>query len=211
MSLLLPVIVHSQTHLPTSFSIFADPPMDSTESKDRKERLQSIVKAAEEQEEASSSSSSSSSSDNSSDDSSSSSSTSSDDDSDSSSTSSSSDSSSDESDMNDATDGKRKSKTQRMIFRNYRPFHQNLHEYVLPPQPVLEDANWVDEEIRTVVEKAHATSTADAIAVNIAPKKANWDLKRDIAPKLEILQARTQKAIVDIVRNKITQERSMGS
>ena len=36
--------------------------------------------------------------------------------------------------------------------------------------------------------------------LSVAPKKANWDLKRDVAKQLEKLERRTQKAVVEIVR-----------
>ena len=34
---------------------------------------------------------------------------------------------------------------------------------------------------------------------NLAPRKIDWDLKRDMAKKLEKLERRTQKAIVEIL------------
>jgi hypothetical protein len=39
---------------------------------------------------------------------------------------------------------------------------------------------------------------AQEVLLNVAPKKANWDLRRDIAPKLARLERRTQvsKALV---------------
>jgi coiled-coil domain-containing protein 12 len=33
----------------------------------------------------------------------------------------------------------------------------------------------------------------------MAPKKANWDLKRDIEPRLAKLERRTQRALVEIM------------
>lgn len=36
--------------------------------------------------------------------------------------------------------------------------------------------------------------------LNIAPKKPNWDLKRDVQKKLDILNLRTQRAIADLLR-----------
>jgi coiled-coil domain-containing protein 12 len=33
----------------------------------------------------------------------------------------------------------------------------------------------------------------------MAPKKANWDLKREIEPRLAKLERRTQRALVEIV------------
>ena len=41
--------------------------------------------------------------------------------------------------------------------------------------------------------------------LNIAPKKANWDLKRDVEKKLEKLNRRTQRAIVDIIRERMAE------
>lgn len=41
---------------------------------------------------------------------------------------------------------------------------------------------------------------------SIAPKKVNWDLKRDIAKKLNKLERRTQKAIVDLLRERLEKE-----
>ncbi len=38
------------------------------------------------------------------------------------------------------------------------------------------------------------------ILANIAPKKANWDLKREVAPKLDKLERRTQRALVEIMQ-----------
>ena len=35
---------------------------------------------------------------------------------------------------------------------------------------------------------------------NLAPRKIDWDLKRDIAKKLEKLERRTQRAIAELVR-----------
>ena len=37
-------------------------------------------------------------------------------------------------------------------------------------------------------------------SINVAPKKANWDLRRDVAKKLEKLERRTQRALVAIMQ-----------
>ena len=41
---------------------------------------------------------------------------------------------------------------------------------------------------------------------NLAPKKPDWDLKRAIAPKLEKLEKRTQKAIAELIRERLKKE-----
>lgn len=38
---------------------------------------------------------------------------------------------------------------------------------------------------------------------NLAPRKPDWDLKRDVAKKLEILDRRTQRAIAEIIRERL--------
>lgn len=42
--------------------------------------------------------------------------------------------------------------------------------------------------------------------LNIAPRKPNWDLKRDVAKKMEKLDRMTQKAIVELLREKIANQ-----
>eukprot|EP00752_Nemacystus_decipiens_P003382 g3129.t1 len=53
--------------------------------------------------------------------------------------------------------------------------------------------------------------TQDEEELNIAPKKANWDLKRDVEKKLEKLNRRTQRAIVEIIRERMAEEAANAS
>jgi coiled-coil domain-containing protein 12 len=51
------------------------------------------------------------------------------------------------------------------------------------------------------------TTTAATVAVtSMAPKKINWDLKRDISDKLAKLERRTQKAIVGMLKERLELE-----
>ena len=43
----------------------------------------------------------------------------------------------------------------------------------------------------------------EEVRLDIAPKKPNWDLKRDITKKLEKLERRTQQAIVEMIREQV--------
>ena len=50
--------------------------------------------------------------------------------------------------------------------------------------------------------------------VNLAPRKPDWDLKRDIAKKLEKLERRTARAIGEIIRDRLkanTEEEDLAS
>ena len=42
--------------------------------------------------------------------------------------------------------------------------------------------------------------TAFQDLTNLAPRKPDWDLKRDCAKKLEKLEKRTQRAIAELIR-----------
>jgi coiled-coil domain-containing protein 12 len=42
-------------------------------------------------------------------------------------------------------------------------------------------------------------SPAQDVIINVAPKKANWDLRRDIAEKLVKLERRTQSAMIKLM------------
>lgn len=44
---------------------------------------------------------------------------------------------------------------------------------------------------------------------NLAPRKPDWDLKRDAAKKLERLERRTQKAIAELIRERLKNEENM--
>lgn len=38
---------------------------------------------------------------------------------------------------------------------------------------------------------------------NLAPRKPDWDLKRDVSKKLEILEKKTQRAIAELIRERL--------
>eukprot|EP00877_Chromochloris_zofingiensis_P001200 jgi/Chrzof1/11080/Cz05g22210.t1 len=83
-------------------------------------------------------------------------------------------------------------------FRNYVVRDEHIqHEQVAPAQPPkLEDA---------VIESKPEEANQEELLANVAPKKANWDLKRDVAAKLEKLERRTQRALVGIMQEEEAQ------
>ena len=50
------------------------------------------------------------------------------------------------------------------------------------------------------------TQTTAEVQLDVAPKKANWDLKQHITKRLEKLERRTQQAIVELIKEKVSQE-----
>eukprot|EP00038_Savillea_parva_P001109 m.101466 g.101466 ORF g.101466 m.101466 type:complete len:101 (+) comp10392_c0_seq2:388-690(+) len=57
-------------------------------------------------------------------------------------------------------------------------------------------------------ESAKKGKDEDVDLLNLAPQKIDWDLKRDIAPKLEKLERRTQRAIAEIINERLASEKS---
>ncbi|XP_011035412.1 PREDICTED: coiled-coil domain-containing protein 12 [Populus euphratica] len=79
-----------------------------------------------------------------------------------------------------------------MKFRNYVPQDKELQEGKLAPPvlPKFEDP---------VAAAPPPSQKEEDPFLNIAPKKPNWDLRRDVQNKLDKLERRTQKAIYKLM------------
>ncbi|XP_015127615.1 coiled-coil domain-containing protein 12 [Diachasma alloeum] len=87
-------------------------------------------------------------------------------------------------------------------FRSYKPQDENLKEHIVetPISVELEKEN--PEEITTskaVIEELDIGS--------LAPRKPDWDLKRDVSKKLDKLERRTQKAIAELIIERIKKDK----
>mmetsp|Transcript_5784 Transcript_5784/g.8187 ORF Transcript_5784/g.8187 Transcript_5784/m.8187 type:complete len:126 (-) Transcript_5784:237-614(-) len=90
-----------------------------------------------------------------------------------------------------------------MTFRNYQPKSSEIKHFAMKKitSSAIEDE--IDKEIAEALEKA---DDQDAVLA-IAPRKPNWDLKRDVERKMQVLQARTDRAVVQLIRQRIKQDR----
>jgi coiled-coil domain-containing protein 12 len=43
----------------------------------------------------------------------------------------------------------------------------------------------------------------DSVQLSLAPKNPNWDLKRELQKQLQVLEQQTQKAIIELMRDKM--------
>mmetsp|Transcript_32086 Transcript_32086/g.82170 ORF Transcript_32086/g.82170 Transcript_32086/m.82170 type:complete len:132 (+) Transcript_32086:207-602(+) len=83
-------------------------------------------------------------------------------------------------------------------FRNYAPRDQTgiAHEKVEAAKaPTAEELPVAFQAAEDEGEEAPPEDTM----VGVAPKKANWDLRRDVEPKLAKLERRTQRAMVELM------------
>eukprot|EP00038_Savillea_parva_P001110 m.101470 g.101470 ORF g.101470 m.101470 type:complete len:126 (+) comp10392_c0_seq3:161-538(+) len=96
-------------------------------------------------------------------------------------------------------------------FRNYVPSGDELADAVMAPAPEMPS---IDKEVQAAHAKLQEEESAkkgkdeDVDLLNLAPQKIDWDLKRDIAPKLEKLERRTQRAIAEIINERLASEKS---
>merc|ERR1719367_663809 len=91
----------------------------------------------------------------------------------------------------------------RPMFRSYKPVTDTLQESVLPEAAPGE----VTDHVREELDNEHRGVEIEQLDfTNLAPRKPDWDLKRDIAPRLEKLERRTQRAIAELIRERLKEE-----
>ena len=91
----------------------------------------------------------------------------------------------------------------RPSFRSYKPADEDLQDLAIP-EPQIEE---ITDKVKDELENENKGVVMESLDfTNLAPKKPDWDLKRDIAPKLEKLEKRTQKAIAELIRERLKEE-----
>ncbi|GAV09230.1 hypothetical protein RvY_18804 [Ramazzottius varieornatus] len=92
-------------------------------------------------------------------------------------------------------------------FRSYIPKTEELKESVIPkPVPL---------DVESMVKDKLGDATGDALPedvelTNLAPRKPDWDLKRDVAKSLERLEKRTQRAVAELIRERLEEQKKKG-
>nr|CAG4635218.1 EOG090X0KZ2 [Alona affinis] len=93
------------------------------------------------------------------------------------------------------------------LFRSYKPADEELQKSSLP----LAVPETVDRQISHDLDKAAEPPNVEEIdLLNLAPRKPDWDLKRDVAKKLAKLEKRTQRAIALLIRERLMEAKSDG-
>lgn len=84
--------------------------------------------------------------------------------------------------------------------RNYTPEDEELKERQVPKAKPAS----VEDKVKEQLEAANPEPVIEEVDLaNLAPRKPDWDLKRDVAKKLEKLERRTQKAIAELIRERL--------
>ncbi len=84
-------------------------------------------------------------------------------------------------------------------FRNYQPYDAKLRP--IETEKILTNEENVTTEIVDIIKQELSKNSVQEFSV--LPKKSNWDLKEQASNKIEKLRRRTQRAIVEILREKM--------
>lgn len=92
------------------------------------------------------------------------------------------------------------------IFRNYAPKDEGLQPGVLPKPKLIEIENEIKEQLSNGKPVPLIENEIDL--TTLAPQKIDWDLKRDAEKRLRVLEKRTQKAIVELIKDRIKAQKN---
>lgn len=86
-------------------------------------------------------------------------------------------------------------------FRNYKSDAETVDGEKIDTSVVMDV---VEAQVSDQLEAMKSHIVIEEIDItNLAPRKPDWDLKRDVAKKLETLERRTQKAIAELIRERL--------
>ncbi|KAK9760237.1 hypothetical protein K7432_015973 [Basidiobolus ranarum] len=90
-------------------------------------------------------------------------------------------------------------------FRNYEPINDELQSSVTPLE--REKIETIEKEVdgltEAVLEEEQKKMKEDLDLTNLAPKKPNWDLKRDVEKQLNRLEKKTKASIAELIRMRL--------
>uniref|UniRef100_A0A1A9UJX0 Cwf18 pre-mRNA splicing factor n=1 Tax=Glossina austeni TaxID=7395 RepID=A0A1A9UJX0_GLOAU len=91
-------------------------------------------------------------------------------------------------------------KLPRPVFRSYKPQNDIINGEILPQEPTGD----IEIAIESQMELLEQPMVVEEIDItDLAPRKPDWDLKRDVAKKLKRLERRTEKAITELIRERL--------
>ncbi|KAL5244975.1 hypothetical protein ACI65C_012385 [Semiaphis heraclei] len=91
-------------------------------------------------------------------------------------------------------------------FKSYIPEDEGLKAELIPtPQP-----GDIVAEVEDQLKAGETVFTVQELDLNtLAPRKPDWDLKRDIEKRMSKLERRTQRAIAELIRDRLKGEQNI--
>jgi len=93
-----------------------------------------------------------------------------------------------------------KEKLPKPVFRSYKPENEKLKEQTKAAAKPSDITESIKDQLEAGMTE-HVISEVDL--EKLAPRKPDWDLKRDVSKKLEKLESRTQRAIAELIRERL--------
>lgn len=90
------------------------------------------------------------------------------------------------------------------LFRNYTPADDSLKEAVLPKPDLIELESQIKDQLANAKPVQLIEKEIDLL--NLAPQKVDWDLKRDLQKRLNVLEKRTHRAIVQLISERFKEK-----
>ena len=87
-------------------------------------------------------------------------------------------------------------------FRNHKPVSEELQQQVVQVEKATVPS--IEEKVE-VAEAVHNDATQEPL-LNLAPKRPNWDLKRDLEPQMKRLRGMTDRAILRLIADRVAAE-----
>ncbi|TRM62531.1 mRNA splicing factor [Schizophyllum amplum] len=95
--------------------------------------------------------------------------------------------------------------------RNFDPASRQAKKYSTKAEADVLMQDTVEKEVEGLAERIVAEDeerrAQELDVFNIAPKRANWDLKRDMEKKVARLERRTQEAIHTLIRQRLAAQK----
>jgi coiled-coil domain-containing protein 12 len=91
-------------------------------------------------------------------------------------------------------------------FRNHKPVSEALQQVVVQVEKATVPS--VEEQVETA-DVVHNDATQEPL-LNLAPKRPNWDLKRDLEPQMKQLRGATDRAILRLIAARVSAEQQQG-
>jgi coiled-coil domain-containing protein 12 len=94
------------------------------------------------------------------------------------------------------------------VFRSYNPQDEVLQDSSKPKAKPID----IKSQVADTLEQGEIKTLLDDVELtNLAPRKPDWDLKRDVAPKLLKLERRTQRAIAELIMERLKDSQDLAA
>lgn len=107
-----------------------------------------------------------------------------------------------------------KEQTLPVLFRNYKPYDTKLKKYIVQPDDSVNQPKVLSDDMGKPIEMdviMRELTNLKSEEINIVPKKNNYDLKSQVEKRLLKLKKRTQKVIIEILREKLSIDKNDSS